>query len=147
MSTSVEKISIRLSFFRFCSNKKTSTSMVSFESMLFLNIQSYNAWGNPKFNSLYLYEGTVVLCTLNRAMVPKAAQSSQALEAKILLTHNLHLIKKGAFQKSANFSRPTNHAQVIEPIGSLCMIVGLAPRVYSREQTPIFETWMFFWHF
>ena len=66
-------------------------------------------------------------------MVPKVVQSSQALAAKILLANNLHLIKKGAFQKSANFSRPTNHAQVIEPIGSLCMIVGLAPRVILYE--------------
>ena len=66
-------------------------------------------------------------------MVPKVMQSSQALAAKILLANNLHLIKKGAFQKSANFSRPTNHAQVPEPIGSLCMIVGLAPRVTLYE--------------
>ena len=48
--------------------------------------------------------------------MPKVVQSSQALAAKILLANNLHLIKKGAFQKSANFSRPTNHAQVSEPI-------------------------------
>ena len=79
---------------------------------------------NVIINPLYLFEESVFLCTQSRAMVPKVVQSSQALAAKILLANNLHLIKKGAFQKSANFSRPTNHAQVIEPIGSLCMICG-----------------------
>ena len=32
-------------------------------------------------------------------------------------------------------NQTTNHAQVPEPIGSLCMIVGLAPRVGRRGWT------------
>ena len=66
-------------------------------------------------------------------MVPKAVQSSQALEGRSLLVHNLQLVKKGAFQISAIFFRPTSHAQVPEPIGFLCMIMGLALRVHFTD--------------
>ena len=63
------------------------------------------------------------------AIALKAGQPSQALKGESLLAHDLHLIKKGEFQKSANFSRPQNHALVPEQIGSLCMIVCLAQRL------------------
>ena len=51
-------------------------------------------------------------------MVTKACTIKSGASVEKFIRHNWYLMKKGVFQKSANFSGPTNHAQVLEPLGS-----------------------------